>query len=216
VNVSIPDVSLPKGDVEVDLNLEKESSSSCSDDKKKKKRGIDLNISGKVKSPKIDKPEIKGELNIPVFDIPPTKTQNIKSIPKIKTNPNRVGIDPSARIRIMYLLHPRNKPLKAAMGTHLTFSHQLPRIQPTTCRRDFCFILFRKHFFYPLITIVLMIGLKKQHPYIQPKVGANKGGTNGFKFSPAALDPLKSGRTEEICMLVFLKYLFFQFENLIR
>jgi hypothetical protein len=44
VNVSIPDVSLPKGDVKVDLNLKKESSSSSSDEKKKKKEGNDLNL----------------------------------------------------------------------------------------------------------------------------------------------------------------------------
>jgi hypothetical protein len=59
VNVSIPDVSLPKGVVKIDLKLKKESSSSSSDNKKKKKGGIDFKNGGKLKTPKIDKPEIK-------------------------------------------------------------------------------------------------------------------------------------------------------------
>jgi hypothetical protein len=41
------------------LNLKKESSSSSSDEKKMKNRGIDFNIDGKLKTPKIDKPELK-------------------------------------------------------------------------------------------------------------------------------------------------------------
>jgi hypothetical protein len=41
-----------------------------------------LNIYEKVKPPKIDKPEVKGNLNVPVFDITPTKIEIRKSIPK--------------------------------------------------------------------------------------------------------------------------------------
>jgi hypothetical protein len=66
------------------LNLKKESSCSSSNDKKKKKGGIDLNISGKVKTPKIDKPEIKGDFSIPVFELPKSKVEMRKSIPKSK------------------------------------------------------------------------------------------------------------------------------------
>jgi hypothetical protein len=44
-----------------------------------------LNVRGKVKAPKIENPEMKGDSNIPVFDIPPTKIEIRKSIPKPET-----------------------------------------------------------------------------------------------------------------------------------
>jgi hypothetical protein len=61
VNVSIPNVSPPNGDVKIETeHLKKESPSSISDDKKNKRGCIILNASAKNKTPKIEKIKIKG------------------------------------------------------------------------------------------------------------------------------------------------------------
>jgi hypothetical protein len=100
VNVSIPKLSLPKGDMKVDLNLKKDrknnessSSSSSSDEHKKKKGSFELNIDGKFEIPKFDKPEIKGDLSIPVFEFTISKVEIRKSISKSKE-----GIDVNVSI----------------------------------------------------------------------------------------------------------------------
>jgi hypothetical protein len=74
-------VSIPKRDVKVDLNLKKDgkrkefSSSSSYETNKSEKGGIDLNISGKVKTTDSHKPKIQGNLNIRVFELPKSKVE---------------------------------------------------------------------------------------------------------------------------------------------
>jgi hypothetical protein len=87
-NIGIHLIETPELKVKGKIELKKDkkkhqsSSSSSSSDGKKKNRGFNIKASGKIKTPKVEKPEIKGDLNIPVFDISPTKIEIRKSIPK--------------------------------------------------------------------------------------------------------------------------------------
>jgi hypothetical protein len=43
---------------------------------------INPEVEEQIKTPKIDKPDVKGDLNISVFGLPKLKIENRKSIPK--------------------------------------------------------------------------------------------------------------------------------------
>jgi SET domain-containing protein len=86
-NVSVPRIKIAPVKANVDIGLKKgelSSSSPRSDEKKKKKRGIDLKVCAKLEVPKIDKPEMKGDLKIPVLEVDKTKPDIGPSLPKEK------------------------------------------------------------------------------------------------------------------------------------
>jgi hypothetical protein len=85
-NVSVPTIKIPSVKAKVDIGLKKgKSSSNSSDsDEKKKKGGIDLKVGEKIEVPKIDKPEVKGDLKIPVLDVDKSKVNIRRSLPKPK------------------------------------------------------------------------------------------------------------------------------------